>query len=136
VSDFHVNSFDTPRDRSVPQTLRGRSLIGEEITVDLVGLTLIVAVKPNCDGCHDFIHGDLHELVNVHVIVVCATRGDQEWDSALQTVVVAPEFMAELDLRSAPYYVLIDPASSRVLGEGALFSSAQVASEIASFLTL
>jgi hypothetical protein len=125
-----------PRERPAPHALRGRSLSGEELTIDFVGPTLIVAVKPNCDGCHDFIHGDLRDLAKVHVIVVSATRGDQEWNTSRQTIVVAPEFMDELEIRSAPWYVLIDSASSRVLGEGTLFSPAQVANEIASFLAV
>lgn len=95
---------------------------------------MIVAVKSNCDGCHDFIYGDLSVLANVQVVVVSATPGEEEWITARQTILVAPEFMDELDIRSAPYYVFIDPSNSRVLGEGALFSSEQVASEIASLL--
>ncbi len=134
MSDFHVHSFDSPRERSAPQSLHGKSLGGEELTIDFAGPTLIVAVKQHCDGCHDFIYGDLHELDHVHVVVVSATPGDQEWSAARRAIVVAPEFMQELDLRSAPYYVLIDPVRSRVLSEGALFSPAQVASEIASFV--
>ena len=136
MSDFHVHSFDTPRDRPAPRTLSGRSLSGDELTVVFVGPTLIVAVKPNCDGCRDFVHGDLRDLANVQVIVVSATPGDQEWNTTRQPIVVAPEFMDELEIRSAPWYVLIDPASSRVLGEGTLFNPAQVASEIASLLDL
>ena len=134
VSDFHVHSFDAPRERTAPHELRGRALNGEEITIDFDGLTLIVAVKPHCDGCNDFIHGGLHELANVRVIVVSATSGDEEWQNARQRVLVAPEFMDELAIRSAPYYVLIDPAVSKAIGEGVLFSPAQVASEIAPFL--
>jgi hypothetical protein len=71
----------------------------------------------------------------VNVVVVSATRGDEEWDNARRTIVVAPDLFDELDIRSAPFYVLIDPTSSRVIYEGVIFGPAQVASEIASFLT-
>ncbi|HEV3186800.1 MAG TPA: hypothetical protein VGZ04_02015, partial [Acidimicrobiales bacterium] len=81
------------------------------------------------------IHGDLHELSSVAVIVVSATSGHDEWRGARQTIVVAPEFMDELGVRSAPYYVLIDSSKSKVIGEGALFSPAQVASEIVPLLS-
>jgi hypothetical protein len=135
VSDFHVHSFDAPRQRATPSVLNGRALNGEVVTVEFVGRTLIVAVKPHCDGCREFIHGDLSDLTSVQVVLVSATVGDQEWADAPRSIVVAPEFMTELEIRSAPYYVLIDPANSSVLGEGTLFSPAQVAHEIAPFLT-
>ena len=135
MSDFHVHSFDAPRERSAPSVLRGRSLSGDDLVLELSELTLIVAIKPNCDGCRDFVHGDLHDLADVNVVVVSATRGDAEWDNARRTIVVAPDLFDELDIRSAPFYVLIDPTSSRVIYEGVIFGPAQVASEIASFLT-
>jgi len=135
VSDFHVHSFDAPRERPAPRSLRGRSQNGEEISIEFVGPTLIVAVKPRCAGCRDFIYGDLHDLANVLVVVVSATSGDKEWHRARQSVLLAPGFMKELGIRSAPWYVLIDPATSSVLGEGTPFSPAQVAGEVASFLT-
>lgn len=136
VSDFHVHSFDAPRERPAPDSIRARTLTGEELSVAFVGPTLIVAVKPNCDGCHEFIHGDLHELGSVRVIVISAAPGGDEWRDARQSILVAPEFMDDLDIRSAPYYVLIDPSKSKVIGEGALFSPAQVASEVASLLSI
>jgi len=135
VSDIRVHSFDAPRERSAPQSIHGLSLSGEPVSIDFEGLTLIVAVKPHCDGCQSFIDGDLHDLANVRVVVVSATLGDEDWKGARQTVVVAPEFMDALDIRSAPYYVVIDSMNSKVLREGALFSPEQVAAEIASFLT-
>lgn len=135
MSDFHVRSFDAPRERPAPSVLRGRSLSGDDLVIELSELTLVVAIKPNCDGCRDFVHGDLHELAGVNVVVTSATRGDAEWDNARRTIVVAPAFLDELDIRSAPFYVLIDPTSSRVIYEGVIFGPAQVASEIASFLS-
>lgn len=109
---------------------------GEERILELSGITLVVAIKPDCDGCRDFVHGDLKELAGVHVIVICATNGGDEWDGARQEILMAPNLFDELDIRSAPFYVLIDPKSSRVLSEGVLFGPAQVAREIATYLTL
>jgi hypothetical protein len=134
VSEFHAHSFDPPRDRPAPREIRGLSLGGEEMRRSLSGPTLIVAIKPDCDGCRDFIHSDLHELTNVEVVVVSATRGGDEWESARQRVLVAPDFMNELDVLSPPSYALIDPKASRVICEGVLFGPAQVASEIALYL--
>lgn len=134
MSDFRVHSFDTPRERPAPGVLRGRSLAGDPVAVEFVGRTLIVAVKPHCDGCDGFIRGDLRALESTHVVLVSAS-GAREWDDAPRPVVVAPEFMKELDIRSAPYYVLIDPAVSKVIAEGTLFSPAQVALEIASYVS-
>ncbi|MHB8379417.1 MAG: hypothetical protein ACYDB2_05800 [Acidimicrobiales bacterium] len=135
MSDFRVHSFDAPRERHAPQSMSGRSLSGESVAIEFDGPTLVVAVKPHCEGCQGFIHGDLSALANVPVIVVSATTGDAEWRSARQTVIVAPEFMEALEIRSAPYYVLIDAAKSKVIGEGTLFSPEQVASEITELLT-
>ena len=99
----------------------------------LEGLTLVVAVKPQCDGCRDFIDGDLEELDDVDVVIVSATR-DDEWRGARQHVVISPETLSELNLRSAPFYVLIDATRQRVVSEGIVFAPAQVADEISPFL--
>jgi hypothetical protein len=109
-------------------------LSGEVVSIDFDGPTLIVTVKPSCDGCHEFLHGDLHELGGVDIVVISATSGDDEWRDLRRAILVAPEFMDDLGIRSAPYYVLIDPSTSKVIGEGALFSPAQVAIEIAPLL--
>jgi hypothetical protein len=114
--------------------LRGRSLAGNDRFLLVKRLTLVVAVKPHCDGCHDFVFGDLRELEGVEVVVVSATSGDAEWSDAVQPILVAPELMNELGVRAAPFYVLIDPSKSLIVSEGTLFSPAQVASEIARFL--
>lgn len=135
MSDFHPRSVDTLRDRVVATVLRGVSLSGENQTVEFSRLTLVAAVKPHCDGCHEFIFGDLHEFEAVDVVIVSASASDDgEWDDATQPVLVAPEALKELNIRSAPHYVLVDAEISRVIAEGVIFSPAQVANEIASFL--
>lgn len=127
-------SFDASRERHAPNRFIGLSLTGAERTIEVTTPTLVAAIKPNCDGCSDFVHGDLKELDHVDVILVSATDGGGEWKSARREILVAPELMNELGIRSAPYYVLIDPLRSSVITEGALMSPAQVASEIGRYL--
>jgi hypothetical protein len=133
VSDFRPHSFDAPRERVAPRELAGTTLDGKEWRRVLEGLTLIVAVKPQCDGCRDFLDGDLDELDDVDVVIVSAIR-DEEWRGTRQDVVVSPETLGELDIRSAPFYVLIDASRQRVVSEGIVFGPAQVADEISPFV--
>jgi hypothetical protein len=113
--------------------LSGRSLTGVERTIEVTTATLVAAIKPNCDGCREFLFGDLKDLVRVAVVLVSATTGDHEWEGARE-ILVAPDLMNELGIRSAPYYVLIEPSTSSVVTEGALMSPAQVAKEIQRYL--
>jgi hypothetical protein len=131
-----LRSFDASRERPVPKVLRGRSLAGAVRGVVVTSFTLVAAIKPNCDGCHEFVDGSLSELDNVKVVLVSATDGDGEWEGVSREILVAPETLIELGIRSAPYYVLVDPTSLLVVAEGAMFSPAQVASEIERFVNL
>ena len=96
--------------------------------------TVVVAVKPGCDGCRDFVSGDycLGEFVDV---VVAAECDDDTWRDG-RGVVVAPQLWRDLEIRSAPFYVVIDPVRRLVVAEGSVFSPIQVATEIASRLSL
>lgn len=133
MSEFRPHSFDAPRERAAPRELAGSTLDGREWRRVLEGLTLVVTVKPQCDGCREFIDGDLDELDDVDVVIVSAAL-DDEWHGARQQVVISPGTMSELDIRSAPFYVLIDAARQRVVCEGIVFAPAQVADEISPFL--
>ena len=133
MSDFRARSFDAPRERPAPKVLVGVTPGGEQRHVELRRTTLVVAIKPDCDGCRDFLHADLHEFSNVDVVFMSATTSD-EWRDAPFDVLVAPEMMKELDIRSAPFYVVIDPLSLRVVTEGVVFGPSQVAAEIAGAL--
>lgn len=134
TSEFNARSFDRPRERVVPTSYRGHWPDGPAVTVDLRGITLVVAIKSNCDGCREFIRSNLDTL-RVPVLVISATDDESsEWIDALARVFVSPEALAVLDIRWPPFYVLIDPATGRVLTEGVLFGSSQVAEEIASYL--
>ncbi len=118
------SSFDQPRVRRVPRRLSG----GDGAT-EITATTLVAVVKPACDGCRAFTHGDLGVLEGLPVVLVSATEGP-EWDDAAREVLVAPEWLAASGVRGAPHYVLVD-ASGLVLTEGVLFSPDQVATEIA-----
>ncbi len=95
--------------------------------------TLVVAVKPECDGCVEFVRGDLSVFQGVEVVVASAAASD-EWRDAPHSVWVSPELLEVLGIAAPPFYVFIDPTTSRVLVEGAVLSPAQVAAEIAPFL--
>ena len=133
---MEARSFDLPRERSAPRQLSGQTLSGEARAIEVTAWTLVVAIKPNCNGCEAFVQGSLKELDGVDVVLVSATSGDEEWAKASREILVSTELFSELGIRSAPFYVLIDPASLQVVAEGTLFSPAQVASEIASFISL
>jgi hypothetical protein len=121
--------------RSAPDTITGTSLQGEAIRKKLDGLSLIVAIKQSCDGCRDFVFSTLSELRDLPVLILSAT-GDVngEWVDALQSILVAPQVLADLDIRWPPFYVLVDPSQHQVVTEGVVFAPSQVASEIATYL--
>ena len=93
----------------------------------------MVAIKPDCDGCREFLRGDLRELSHVDVVLVSAVSSE-EWRGADKDVLIAPALMEELDIRSAPFYLLIDHSTLQVVTEGVVFGPSQVAAEIAGVL--
>jgi hypothetical protein len=104
--------------------------------VALTAVTLIVAIKPHCDGCREFINADPSEL-RVPVLVISAEDDvSSEWRDAAQPVFVSPEAFRLLEVRWPPFYVLIDPVEKRVVSEGVLFGVAQVTAEIGPYLGL
>ena len=134
TSEFNARSFDRPRDRVAPSSLRGHWSDGAEVALDLSEVTLVVAIKSDCDGCREFINADLNEL-RLPVVVISASDDEStEWKGARHPVFVSPEAFRLLDVRWPPFYVLIDPFDRRVLTEGVVFGPAQVASEIAPYL--
>ncbi len=134
TSEFNAHSFDRPRSREAPDSLDGHWSLGAEETIALTEVTLVVAIKSNCDGCREFLNADLDEL-RVRVLVISAEEEQlSEWRDARQPVFVSPDAFRALDVRWPPFYVLVDPVSHRVLTEGVLFGAAQVAVEIAPFL--
>jgi hypothetical protein len=128
---MELRSVDAPRERPAPAGFRGRDAAGIEVSRTFTRATVVVAVKPHCDGCHDFLSGEA-SLGDVDVVVAAAID-DDAWLEA-RGVVVAPELWRDLEIRSAPFFVLIDPARGVVTYEGSAFSPVQVAAEIASHL--
>ena len=133
--DVSAHSFDRPRERPAPSGFTGHTLGGDAVSKTFTSPTLIVAIKPSCDGCHDFIHSSLDQLNHVTTIVVSREADEHaEWTEAVQPIFIAPELMDALAIKAPPFYVLIDPTRQLVLTEGVVFGPAQVASEISSYL--
>jgi hypothetical protein len=108
---------------------------GDDVTVDLTALSLLVVIKANCDGCHDFLFSDLSAFSGLDVIFMSANDDEgQEWIDAPRRVLVAPDALAVLEVKWPPFYVLVDASAGLVRTEGVLFAPAQVAAEIAPFL--
>ena len=104
-------------------------------SLELTALTLLVVIKANCDGCRDFLHSDLDEFTGLDVIFVSANEDETASGSTRRRpVLVAPDALAELEVKWPPFYVLVDPSAGLVRAEGVLFGPAQVAAEIAPFL--
>jgi len=130
-----VRSFDAPRPRSAPTSLRGLTLRGQTVERSFRGLTLVVAIKPQCDGCRAFAEARLEEFEGLDVLLVTAQDDvDNEWADVRHEIVIAPELLHQLDVRWPPFYVLIDADSGMVLVEGVVFGPAQVADEISSYV--
>ncbi|MDE3083246.1 MAG: hypothetical protein KGJ39_07490 [Acidobacteriota bacterium] len=127
---MELRSVDAPRERPAPTGFHGRDATGAEVSRTFTRATVVVAVKPHCDGCREFVSGDA--TVGDVDLVVAAAVDDDSWRAS--DVVVAPELWRELEIRSAPFFVLIDPARGVVTYEGSAFSAAQVAAEIARHL--
>ena len=88
-------------------------------------------MKPNCDGCHDFIFSELSEFEGLTVVIVTANdEVASEWEKAPRPIYTSPELFAALDIRSPPFYVLLQPDPSLVVGEGIAFSPTQVARDV------
>jgi len=135
TSDLGPRSFDRPRERPAPSQLTGHWSHGGDAVVSPNRLTLLVVIKTNCDGCHDFLFSDLAAFADIDVLFISATDDtDHEWIDAPRPVLVAPEVLLALDVRWPPFYVLVDPVAGLVRTEGVVFGPSQVATEIASFL--
>jgi hypothetical protein len=132
TSDFNARSFDRPRERAAPGSLVGHWPDGDDVTITLSAVTLVVAIKSNCDGCREFLDADLGQF-SVPVLVVSA-EASNEYHGARQPVFVSPDALRLLEVKWPPFYVLIDPIARKVLTEGVLFGVDQVSAEIASFL--
>lgn len=129
-----MSSFDQPRQRLVDLRFSG-TVNGAPVIKSITEKTLVVAIKPNCDGCRDFVHSTLQDLSNVNVLVVSESNdANGEWANGNQEVLISPEILATLGIKWPPFFVLIDPATSMIITEGVVFGPSQIAKEIAPFL--
>ena len=130
-----ARSFNQPRPRPAPTSFSGTTLSGESVHCAFERLTLVVAIKPSCTGCRDFVFAPLDEMGHVAIVVISASpEVEGEWRGAARPIIVAPSLFAALDIRSPPWYVLVDPGTGRVVTEGAVLAPSQVALEIAPYL--
>jgi hypothetical protein len=130
-----VRSIDAPRPRPAPQFFSALTLQGERVRHDFEGLTLLIAIKSNCEGCRDIVNSSLEEFADLHVLIVSATNDDDdEWHDSAHPIVVAPELLGELDIKWPPFYVVIDASTRRVVCEGVVFGPDQIREEIAAFI--
>lgn len=130
-----MRSIDAPRERPAPRAYRGRNLAGEAVQGDFVGLTLIVAIKEDCLGCRSVVESPRNVFGRVATLLV-ASRPSSEpwWMTTAHPLVVSEPLLEQLDVRSPPFYVLIDARRGWVLTEGVVFGPEQVREEIAAFV--
>ncbi|MDE2281743.1 MAG: hypothetical protein KGJ92_03100 [Actinomycetales bacterium] len=116
----------------MPLPLAGVDPSGRPTSIDLARRTVVLALKPDCDGCQEFLAGPV-AFDGCDVVLVAATpmtSAGSPWTS----VVVAPAWMAQAGIVAAPSYTVIDPSTGRVVTEGVALAPSQVATEIAPYL--
>ena len=128
-----LHSFDRPAQRPIPSPLTGVDSRGVQAVVTLARRTIVIAVKPNCDGCREFLDGPPFAFDDLDVVLISATPFGE--DAVAGRVVVAPEWMAQARIVAAPSYTLIDPSNGGVVTEGVAFAPSQVATEIGPYLS-
>jgi hypothetical protein len=92
---------------------------------------LIVAVKPNCDGCRPFVEELSLEFADWHLLVV--SRDSLATEGGHRQVWLAPELLEALEIASAPFFVALDGSPLTVVTEGVVFAPEQVARELSEF---
>ncbi len=128
------HSFDETVERSVPTSIVGRGPDGAVVEFQFVRTTLLVVVKPRCDGCREFLLGAPTEFAGLDVVLISAVADrDGEWLNT-RPVLVAPAWIESQRLMAAPSYALINGATGRLIAEGVVFSASQVRAEIDSRL--
>ncbi len=126
---MRLRPVDAPRERPAPTGYTGVDARGRSVQVRFSRPSVVIAVKPGCDGCREFLDSSPTILgLDVHVV---AEREDPAWALAATSVVVSPELWRDLQILSAPYFVLVDPLATCVVGEGSVFSLSQVLDEVA-----
>ena len=121
-------SFDAPRPRRIPAFVEGVDDAGLVLTRTITSPTLIVVVKDNCGGCSEFVANQA--IIPVTVLLVTESADASQKYGAF----LAPAFIAAIDARFAPVYVLVAGEPLGVATEGTVFSAEQVLTEISPFL--
>lgn len=121
-------SFDPPRRRPVPEICLALDSGGREITHRVAPGTLIVVVKDNCGGCSEIISNQ--SKISAPLLIVTASPAA----SGTYQVLLAPDYIDQLDARFAPVYLLVGGDPLEVVCEGTVFSAEQVQAEIAPYL--
>ncbi len=122
---MNLRSIDEPRERPAPAELTGIDASGHTVSVPLSGRHLIVAVKPDCDGCRSMLDATSDDVAGLPMVFLAAQHSD-EWRD--REVLVSPGALEELGITWPPFYVVVD--SGRIVGEGVVFGPRQVAEEI------
>ena len=136
TDDFQFRSFDDARPRPAPRSLTGHWLGGAPVSIELTSLTIVIAIKTDCDGCRDIVNARRDRVAGLETIVVSASDElDEQWARSRSSILVAPQLLEQLDVRWPPFYVVVDPASSSVVTEGVVLDLEQVEREVTSFLS-
>lgn len=130
-----VRSIDSPRERSVSRHYRGLDLAGQVIEREFVGVTLVVAIKEDCLGCRSVFESGIDAFGEVDTLLVAARPSLEPWWTTTQhPVIISPQLLRDLEVRSPPFYVLVDPDRELVVTEGVVFGPEQVRDELAPYL--
>lgn len=130
-----MRTIDAPRERPAPQQYHARTLTGDEIVGELHGLTLVIAVKADCDGCRLLLAAPAQAFGDIHLLFVAAESSDEpSWRLSTPPVVVSPELLRDLDVRWPPFWVLVDGDSGVVRAEGVPFGVEHVVEALTPFI--
>jgi hypothetical protein len=130
-----MHSFDVPRERPAPRAFAGVTPEGQSVSGVFSRLTLVVAVKENCEGCRQVLESGIGDFGEVATLMVSRTAGSESWwTTSVHPIVISPELMEALEIRWPPAYVLIDPETQKVVTEGVVFGPEQVRREIAAYV--
>ncbi len=119
---------DAPRRRPAPEHF---TLVDETGVVQehhYAGPTLVVAVKDDCMGCANF-YRERHPGFAPYEVIVVATN-DAPISGSAYPIFRSPELLAALDIRSAPFFVLITGEPPEVTREGLVYDVSQVLEEL------
>lgn len=128
MRDLSVRSIDAPRERPVPLEFDGLDAEGRPAHVVLRGMTLVVAVKADCDACAEVLEAGVDDFGGFEGLVVAREVRALSGEGTVDRLASNALFDA-VDLRFPPCYALIDAGRAMVVAEGALYSLAHAVTE-------